>query len=490
MPKRRAFSPLFFLPLIAAFCAGCLAADAVRGGNGGGSSTSSNTGGGETFSLAWAQAYGINSDNDQRATGLVVDAAGVATAFGSFRGSLTIGTLETLPNTEDDDGFVVQLTPEGTPSALVGFAGQGDQLIHGVGRTPDGGTLVSGSYDGSLLIGGADETGAPEGQDGFIASFNDKLKLRWIKRISGPGSQAVHAVTVSPSGEITIAGTFEGPLTIGDVEMLGETNGEDFFVARLDALGDAVWATSLGADPADLPRMEPVCRLALDAKNNVHVAGTFKGTVQLDENLGAIGTEDIFVGALTPTGSPIWGHTFGAPGKIQRAADISVNATGETLVFGDLRGEVTVGGQTFKSDGVEPDVLLFVFNEKGYFSWGKRYGSVAEDHAGSAQFDGKGNVLLTGRFRGSMSFGDEAPLLSSGAVSPNDDIFLAALNVNGKPLFSTVFGKSGNQVPTGIASPQGGDFLLVGYFDGIVDFGSGELDALDGDDLFLVKLTQ
>lgn len=490
---------LFFLGVAALAAAGCLAPDAVPGGagglgghtgGGGAGGTGGATGGGgpSAFELAWARSYGVDSDDDQRARSVSTTPARDILLAGEFRGSFTVGALPALPNTEGLDAFVAQLDPSGHPAWLLGFSGLGEQRVARAIPTSDGGLIVAGSFTQSLTFGGENRGNSPNGEDGFVASFDDAQALRWLVRLDGPGAQAVHALALSDDGDIFIAGTFDDALSLGDLTVTGDADTLDFFVAKLDPAGAPLWATSLGGDPAPLAPDQPACHLAAGPDGGVHIAGNFTGTVFLDQNLGEVGPRDLFVARLDAAGDPVWGHTLGAVDRYQRAASIAVDANGRTLLAGDLEGEVTLGAITLTADGPEPDALVALFDPAGEPLWARRYGSIAEDHADAATFDAAGDLLVAGRFRGSIHFGSEDPLLSSGAVSGDDDLFLARLLPDGQPLAARSFGASGDQTPTALAVDADGDLLLTGYFRGAVDFGGGPLDALQGDDVFAVKL--
>lgn len=488
---------VFFLATAALTLAGCLAPDALpgaggSGGAGGGSAGGAGgAGGGSTsLELAWAHAYGIDSDNDQRAWSISATPGRDALVAGEFRGSFTMGSLPTLPNTEGRDAFVAQLDPTGDPAWIMGFVGLGEQRVYRAIATPDGGYVVAGAFTQSLTFAEAERGDSPNGEDGFIASIDDKQTLRWLVHLAGPGTQTVNALALSPHGGVLVAGHFDDTLEVGDLVISGDADTLDFFVAKLGEGGEPLWATSLGGDPAQLDPGQPACHLAAAADGGVHIAGSFVGTMLLDENLGAIGTRDVFVARLDPAGVPLWGHTLGAPERSQRASALALDAQGRTLLAGDLDGEVTFDGTTLSAEGDATDAFLAVLDDAGQLAWARRYGSFAVDHADAATFDASGNILLAGRFRGSIAFGDEAPLLGSGAVSDDDDIFLAKLTPDGAPIFSRAFGGDGDQVPTSLAVDAEDALLLVGYFDGILDFGDGPLDALAGDDLFAVKLEQ
>ena len=487
--------------LVASFVAtivaatGCLAPDAVpgaggSGGSGGAGGTGGSAGAPASLELAWAHAYGIDSDNDQRAWSISLTPGRDALVAGEFRGSFTMGPLPTLPNTEGRDAFVAQLDPTGEPAWVMGFVGLGEQRVYRAISTPDGGFVVAGAFTQSLNFADAERGDSPDGEDGFIASIDDAQNLRWLVHLAGPGTQTVNALALSPDGDVFIAGHFDDTLALGDLVVEGDADTLDFFVARLREDGEPLWATSLGGDPAQLEPGQPACHLVAAPDGGVHVAGTFVGTVRLDENLGAIGSRDVFVARLDPAGVPLWGHTLGAPERSQRASALAIDAQGRTLLAGDLDGDVTFDGTTLTADGDQTDAFLAVIDAKGELAWARRYGSIAEDHADTATFDPSGDILFAGRFRGSIAFGAEAPLLGSGAVSDDDDIFLARLTPDGAPLLSRAFGGDGDQVPTALAVDPEDALLLVGYFGGTLDFGDGPLDALAGDDLFAVKLEQ
>jgi len=474
--------------------AACLAPDAVPAGSGdttggGGSEGGGTTSGGAPGSeLRWARSYGTDSTEDKRARSVVASPQGNVIIAGDFRGSLTLGSLAALPGTAGHDAFVAQLDASGKPAWSLAFAGPGEQLAYGAAATSDGGVVVAGSFTETLSFAGKDEGSEPQGEEGFIASLDAQRALRWLVRVDGSGNQAVHAVALAPDGGVVIAGTFGDTLRIGDLLVEGDLDGLDFFVAKLDAAGKPLWAKSLGATPASLGPGEPTSFLAIDGEGDIHVAGTFSGTLRFGENLGAMGEHDVFVGKLDAAGEPLWGHAVGADGQDQRAAGLAVDSQGRVILAGDLRGKVAVGGPlSLRSDGDAPDAFLLSYDDTGELVWARRYGSAAPDGAGAVAVDAAGDILFTGRFRGAISFGKETVLGNGGAVSPHDDLFLAMLTRDGEPIFSAAFGADENQLPTSIAVDASGDLLLAGYFGGIVDFGGGDLDAKTGDDVFVAK---
>ena len=488
---------LVLTALAAASLVACVAPDAIPG-NQGGSGASGGAGGGAAaggdspgYDLVWAKTYGLDEDFDKRALSVAATPDGGALLAGEFEGSLAISPLPELPNTEERDGFAALFGADGTPERSLAFSGPGDQRVWRALPAPGGGVLLAGGYTLSLYFDGSDQGDTPENADGFVAHVDQAGNLDWLVRVPGPGDQVVHSIALTTAGEVVLAGTFQSTLQVGDLTTTEEAEGRDFFVAKLDPAGNPLWATSLGAEPGNVGWLEPPCFVATGQDGGIHVAGTFTGTVRLGDNLGAVGDRDVFIGKLSPDGQPLWGHAAGVPSTDQQVFGLAVNGAGLAALSGHVRGDVQLDASTtLRSEGAEPDAFLAIYDAPGNLVWARRYGSKAQDHGGPVAFDPAGNILYTGRFRGSIGFGAEGVLDNSGAVSGHDDIFVATLTPSGEPLTTAAFGEDDNQVATSVAATSTGDVLLGGWFRGTVDFGGGALTALNGDDLFVAKLAR
>lgn len=489
-------APIPFGGLILVALSGCLAPDAVPGASGGGGQTTTTgtpTGGGGAGGasenpLSWARNYGIDAASDQRAWSVASGPDGAALVAGEFEGSFAVGTL-TLPNTAGRDGFVFALDAAGKPRFLVGLVGTGDQRVRRALFTPGGGALLAGSFSNELSIGGQEIGQDPNGEDGFLIALDDKQVLKWTVRGTGPGRQAFESVVIADNGDAIVGGTFEGSMKIGDLTISGAGGGDrDLFVARITPAGEPVWAQSIGGKAPDLPFAAPSCLVAKGLGDTVFVAGTFAGTLQLEDDLGATGSTDMFIGKLDGAGNALWGRHMGAPGAEQRVASLSVGPADLALIAADLTGEVPFGqGITLTSQGQNPDAALIAYDPNGTIAWARRYGSAAVDRSAGATFLEGGDLLFAGQFRGAIEFAGETALLNTEAQSDNDDIFLTRLSPDLKPRWARSFGSDGDQVATSVAfSPQGNP-LLAGWFHGTLDFGAGPLDAKNGTDVFVAR---
>jgi hypothetical protein len=100
----------------------------------------------------------------------------------------------------------------------------------------------------------------------------------------------------------------------------------------------------------------------------------------------------------------------------------------------------------------------------------------------SVAVDTNGNVVITGELQGRADFGG-AVLTSSGV----QDIFMAKYSSSGALLWSKRFGATGSDIGYGIGVDTSGNVLVIGQFQGTVDFGGGSLISAGGADIFIAK---
>ena len=156
--------------------------------------------------------------------------------------------------------------------------------------------------------------------------------------------------------------------------------------------------------------------------------------------------------------------------------DIAVDASGNIYVTGTMRGSATFGpgetNETIVTSAGLDDFFVAKYNSAGALLWVKRAGSTNFDDGYGIGIDASGNCYITGRFTGSVTFGqgedNQTTLNSSGSI----DIFVAKFNSSGALLWARQAGSLNIDTGFGIAVDASGNSYLTGVFTGSATFGS------------------
>jgi lambda repressor-like predicted transcriptional regulator len=302
----------------------------------------------------------------------------------------------------------------------------------------------------------------------------------WSQRFGDIDNDRGQAVAVDGSGNVLLAGWFNGTVDFGGGGLIS-AGAEDIFVAKFTAAGSHLWSKRFGSTGTDRARVA-----AVDGSGNVVVAGAFSGTVDFGGGgLISAGGLDIFVAKFSGAdGSHIWSKRYGSTGT-DGGAWVAVDGSGNILLTAAFQGTVDFGGGGLTSAGDDDIVVAKFSGADGSHIWSKRYGDTGTDDGFGVAVDGSGNVLVTGQFQGTVDFGGGG-LTSAGGL----DIFVAKFSgANGSHVWSKRFGDTNNDQCFSVAVDGSGNVLVPGFFQGTVDFGGGGLTSAGGFDIFVAKFS-
>ena len=232
--------------------------------------------------------------------------------------------------------------------------------------------------------------------------------------------------------------------------------------------------------------------IAVDTAGNVAVAGQFQGVVDFGagpitsySNPSSGPTSDAFVAKYSPSGAPIWSRGLGGNAS-DSAGGVAADGSGGVVVTG-YQGSATVdfGAGPLGNRGIT-DIFAARYSSTGAHIWSKTIGGTGADGGTAAATDLGGNVFLTGYMSAGsgVDFGGGA-LTSAGG----QDVFLVKYSSTGGHLWSRRFGGPGFDQGAGVDVDGAGNVVVVGNFDGTVDFGGGPLTSVGGRDLFVAKFS-
>ncbi len=350
--------------------------------------------------------------------------------------------------------------------------GQGRVAVTGsfYGTTDFGGGLVS----SAVCCGGATST-----MDLFIAEYGPSGGHLWSRVIGAESDDAGRGIAIDSSSNVLVTG-LQGSYSVDYGGGPQFNHGAyDVFIAKYSSAGSWSWSKTIGGSGYDQGNA-----IAADGADNVFVTGYIgAGTGGADFGGGALfsaGLSDVFLVKYSPAGQHLWSKRFGAAGNDAGMA-VSTDGSGNVIIVGSFEGAVDFGGGALTSAGMR-DIFVAKYSATGQHIWSKRFGSTGDDVGYGLAVDSAGDVFLSGKFQGSVSFGGTA-LTSAGG----DDIFLVKLaGATGNHSWSKSFGSTSGDASLGLAVDTSRSVVMTGYFTGSVNFGGGALSS-SGLDVFVAK---
>ena len=309
----------------------------------------------------------------------------------------------------------------------------------------------------------------------------------WSKWYGGSGSDSGKSVAVDSTGNVVVAGQYQGIVDFGTGPVTSYTNPGsgptvDAFVAKYSASGTPVWSRSMGGDASDA-----ATGVAVDFSGSVVVTG-FQASTSADYGGGTLGTHggsDIFVAKYASTGGYVWAKTIGGTGS-DAGTGVAVDGSGNVLVTGQFdvsASGVDFGGGALFSAG-NKDVFLVKYSSSGAYLWSKRFGSPGFDLGGPVAVDSSGNVFVAGTFDQTIDLGGGTLRTAGGR-----DIFVAKFSPTGTYIWQKSFGSTGDDWVRGLAVDGAGNVVLTGQFVNTINFGGPAMTSSGFEDIFLAKLS-
>jgi len=420
-------------------------------------------------------AVGLGAQEVASGYGVAVDKANNVYVTGYFKKELRSGTI-TLTTKGNLDIFVAKLSSVGKVQWIISGGGGDDDRGNAVEVGPKGGIYVTGYFTTSLTFGG--NTYAGSGRDVFLARILTNGTVDWVKtyggsgwdscgdlaldtpgdnlwltgkftgditfgadklkstnakfdlyvaRVSAKDGKALEAlgaggagydiptaVNLDASGNVYVAGYFDGSSsTFGTTTLTGKGS-YDIFVARILAGGDAFdWAVSAGSTGPD-----EILGMALDAKGYAYITGYHGGPMSFGGHpVSHSQNTDLFVAKVAPTGTFLWAKSTTGK-KFEVGEGVALGPANDVVVTGYINGAATLDDKTLPYTGERDTVLLRLSTGKGDLTWRTSTTGLTTEHARGLAVGGQ-RAHMVGYFQGTGVFGT-----STIKVKGQDDAFV------------------------------------------------------------------
>ena len=399
-------------------------------------------------------------------------------------------------------GMIGVVPAQAAPVVTFGWArgiGSTATDINNAGAVDSAGNVISvGIFSGTVDFdpsGGVANLSAIGDVDAFISKLNANGNYIWARSLGGALEDGATDVAVDNTGNVYVGGIFYGTVDFdpgAGTSNLTSNGLSDFFLLKLDANGNFVWARSMGGSSYD-----SVNGLVVGTSGNIFVTGFFGSTVDFDPNAGvseltSAGSNDVFVGKYDTNGNMIWaknmGGTIGDSGR-----QIQLDGSGNVYTVGTYQGTADfdpgVGTANLTSAG-QTDIFVSKLDSNGGYLWAKSMGGSTSDIGRALVLDGNGNVFVTGYFTGTADF-DPNGLVYNLTSQGSKDIFISKLDGSGGFIFANGIGGVDNDEAMDVIQDVTGNIYVTGIFGagagGFVDFdpGSGSSFLNGSSDVFI-----
>jgi hypothetical protein len=402
------------------------------------------------------------------------------------------GVCATYPALSDPEGECVSGACAGAAICAgevvwaTAFGTSGSDRIASAAGDGSENTIVGGSFIGPIEI-GATTLSSMGGRDFYVAKLGPNGLPAWAKRFGSDEDQLVRGIAVDGQDNIIVAGHFHGSFFMGAFE-LASAGSRDLFVAKLDPGGQPLWAKRFGGVDYD-----QVLHVAARGDGTIALACTFRDTISFGDlvPLESAGENDVCLVVLDGDGEPLWAQQFGDEannhisfGEGGPPTRVVFDDSGAVVLAASLTGTIDFGHGPLPSVGGLADIFLAKFSVAGELSWAKHYGTQNSDFVAGVATSSSGRIAIAGSFEGTLT-ADAKNVTSAGG----SDALVMVHDAAGAVSWVGAYGDVTTQAASAVAF-RGEDPIVVGAFEGAIDFGLGALGSAGSSDVFVVRFDE
>ena len=435
--------------------------------------------------VAWATAIG--GAGYEEARGIAVAQDGRIYVTGEFEDTADFAPGDeesTLTSAGFSDAFLACYTNNGRLDHVVAFAGLAKSQGYGVVLAPNGTVYTTGIFTGTVDLDPGPGTALFTSgglYDAYLCALGPEGNLLWAGAIGGPGNEETRSVTTDALGNLYIAGEMHGAFDADPgpgVHTVGEMGSFDAFVAKYGPDGTLLWAHTIGG-PGDDRAYDAVTR----PDGGVCVTGYFAGSIDLDPGTDSLIVSapgqwsDAFLVCYDAHGDLLWGTAMGGVGT-DIGRGLALDTAGNVAITGRFARTAyfphALGVDSVVCAGPPGDADLFLakYDGSGALLWVKSVGGPEENMPRGVATDREGNILVTGRTRGTVDLdpgAGEAPYTANGEF----DAFLGKYDPQGGFIWGFTAGGTFHTRGLNVATDGVGSAYLTGWLSLPLDIDPG-----------------
>jgi uncharacterized protein (TIGR03437 family) len=387
-----------------------------------------------------------------------------------------------------------------------------DETPVAIACAPDGSTYVTGRFrtpfDANPRFGETIITSNGDA-DVYLIKFDPSGNFLWVRTFGGTLEDEPAAISIDRDGNLLLTMLYQGTLDANPnpnaIAFHQSAGGKDILFIKLTPAGNYVYSRSIGGLMDD--GVDGVST-AFDTANNLVVAGTFRGTADLDPGpapaeFTSAGASDIFLARYSPSGSLVTARQILGAGPVRitsrsLALDDQDNVYLTGTFSGDMDVDTTIVTRLLSSRQSTQDAFVVSYNRNDQHRWSFALGGLGNETGAAISVDRNGTLAVSGSYQGTMDLDPGAPVFSilAGGSGGATDGFAAKYRTSdgsfvlGFGFGASLSGTANNTVVNAVGLDTMGSLVLAGtFFGSTVDFdptpGATTLSSAGEGDLFL-----
>lgn len=369
--------------------------------------------------LEWVRP--LSSPGDTISAAVATSDKDTGVVAGSFSGEMKVGDgAGTLKAEGADDLFVAKFDATGRRLWATHVGGLDEDGANAVAVAPGGTIAVTGIFSADVQVGKQELTGGGD-TDILLMVLAPDGTVRWAKGWGAIGPDEGRALAFDQAGNLYALVEFSREVDFGTGPLKSVGN-RDVALVKLDPTGKTLWARAFGGHLDELPMA-----VSVDPSGCPVITGSFTDAIDFgDGPMRSLGRADVFVAKLSPQGKTLWSRRLGDADEDIGAA-LATDQYGNVYAGGWFWKQLDLAGKVRKSHG-KKDMFLAALSPSGDPLWGTTFGGVEDDYTRGLAVD-KTALYMTGTFHKSVNLGgaDLAADAAPKALLPMGDVFVTKL---------------------------------------------------------------
>ena len=282
------------------------------------------------------------------------------------------------------DYWVTKLDPSGNVLWDKTIGGSRRDILYDLELLTDGSILLGGESRSN--ISGDKSQNSKGGDDFWIVKLDSSGNKLWDKTYGGSDDEEFVEMAQLSDGSIILVGSSDSDISGDKTE--NSIGNYDFWVLRIDSIGNVIWDNTIGGTGSDLTR-----KMIVLPDDEILIAGPSNSNTSGDKSQNSNGGFDYWLVKIDSSGAKLWDKTYGGNDK-DDCRTITALANGELILGGESLSDIS-GDKSEDSKGGD-DYWVLKLDTAGNKIVDKTIGGSNTEYLCDVQIFSTGDILLGG----------------------------------------------------------------------------------------------